>query len=174
MALPLLLLLALPLLALLERCLRHSTAHHGVAQRGSVTSQPRLPTAATPVGHCPSPKHHPWHTPHVTSGGRGSWRGGRVRMPHPAPLAGPCAAEAPHLMALSGRRSWLPRRWGSWHSQEQPSPMPVPCFLVQAGAEGLRRSPAGASVGNAGPAPRGFSWELPWCGSATAARCPRD
>ena len=51
----LLLLLPLLLLALLGRCLWHSTAHHGVAQRGSVTSQSGLPTAVTALGHCPSP-----------------------------------------------------------------------------------------------------------------------
>ena len=56
--LPLLLLpLLLPLLALLERCPWHSTAHHGVTQWGTVTSQPSLPTAATPLAHCPSPKY---------------------------------------------------------------------------------------------------------------------
>ena len=55
---PLLLLLLLllpPLPALLGRCLWHSTAHHGVAQRGSLTSQSGLPTAVTALGHCPSP-----------------------------------------------------------------------------------------------------------------------
>ena len=76
----LLLLLLLPLqLALPEHCPRHSRAHHGDAQRGSVTSQPSLPTAATPPRFHPSPWNAP--PPHLTSGGQGSRRGGRRRLP---------------------------------------------------------------------------------------------
>ena len=51
----LLLLLPLLLLALLGRCLWHSTAHHGVAQRGSVTSQSGIPTPVTAWGTAPPP-----------------------------------------------------------------------------------------------------------------------
>ena len=93
----LLLLMLLPLLALLERCLWHGTTYHGVAQRGFVMSQPGHPTMAIPWGATCPPSTALQHAPppHVTSGGRGSRRGGRLRLPHPAPIVGPCAAESP-------------------------------------------------------------------------------
>ena len=112
----LLLLMLLPLLALLERCLLHGTAYHGVAQQGFAMSQPSLPTTAMPWGATspPSTTLHRAPPPHVTSGGRGSRRGGRLRLPHPAPVMGPCAAESPSPWWGHVQQRPLPSRALSW------------------------------------------------------------
>ena len=171
--LPLLLLpLLLPLLALLERCPWHSTAHHGVTQWGTVTSQPSLPTAATPLAHCPSPKHcpRPAPPPHGTLGGRGSQRGGTPRLSHPAPQQRHVQWRPLTSWPCRGIVAGSPQHWGGPPGWEQPSPTLAPCFLAQAGAAPRL---GGTGVGNGDPARLGFSWELPWHGRAAAACCPQ-